>query len=143
MRWRGLPPRAEDAIASGPRSISAAPRLVLVAALVLVPGCGLVSQRDNPFRTESAARLSIVVENRNTESVLVEVLEDERRLGLGTVAGRARAVYVIPWPETRELRFVITPPQGRGHTTTGVRIEPGSEIELWVQDPVELSVLEL
>ena len=143
MRWRGLPARAEGVTDLAARSIGATPRLALAAALLLLPGCGLFSQRDNPFRTESAGRISIVVENRNTESVLVEVLEDERRLGLGTVAGRARAAYVIPWPETQELRFVITPPQGREHTTTGVRIEPGSEIELWVQDPVELSVLEL
>jgi hypothetical protein len=112
-----------------------------LAVLLLLPGCTLFAGRENPFRSEDAARLSIVVENRNTESVLVEVLEPERRLGLGTVEGRGRAVYVIPWPEAQELRFAITPPEGRSHTTTGVRVEPGSEIELWVQDPVEMSVL--
>jgi hypothetical protein len=130
MRWRG----------SRSRGFA---RPLLAAALLVLPGCGAFSQRDNPFRTESAARLSIVVENRNTQSVLVEVLDSERRLGLGTVAGRTRAVYVIPWPDTQQIRFVITPPQGLEHTTRGVRVEPGSEIELWVQDPVELSVLEL
>jgi hypothetical protein len=115
--------------------------LTLAALPVLLTGCGLLSGRDNPFRSESAARLSIVVENRNTDSVLVEVVEPERRVGLGTVEGQGRAVYVIPWPEAQELRFVITPPQGRSHMTTGVRIEPGTEVELWVQDPVEMSVL--
>lgn len=141
MRWRGLLPESVRSTRVG-MSVPRA-RLALTAALLLLPSCSLFPGRENPFRAESAARLSIVVENRNTESVLVEVMEPERRLGLGTVAGRGRAVYSIPWPEAQELRFVITPPQGGSHTTTGVRVEPGTEIELWVQDPVALSVLVL
>jgi hypothetical protein len=136
MRWRGSRSELTD---SGVPALPA--WSIWAAALLVLPGCSLFSGQENPFRTESAARLSIVVENRNTESVLVEVLEPERRLGLGTVEGRGRAVYVIPWPEAQELRFAITPPQGRSHVTTGVRIRPGTEVELWVQDPVEMSVL--
>jgi hypothetical protein len=139
MRWRGS--RAEPAGVLRIGLPVASARLTLTPALLLLAGCSLLSGRENPFRAEDAARLSIVVENRNTESVLVEVLEPERRLGLGMVAGRGRAVYVIPWPEVQEVRFVITPPRGRSHTTTGIRVEPGTEIELWVQDPVEISVL--
>lgn len=117
--------------------------LALVGLLLFVPGCVSIGGRGdyNPFRSSDARRISIVIENRNSRAVDVEALAAGRRIYLARVPGGGRAGVTIPWSETQDLGFQIDPVTSSGHRTASIRVTPGEDIELWVQDPIQLSVI--
>lgn len=121
-----------------------APRGAFWAAILaaFLSSCAaLAGPAPNPFEGPGARRLSIVVENRSGETVTVDAVGLERDVNLGPINDAAQASFFIPWQTTGPLRFSIYQIGGRSYTTSALMLAPGDEVELWVQDPIETSVV--
>jgi hypothetical protein len=122
----------------------AARRGVLMAGAlaVFLSGCGAFSRpTSNPFQGSGERRISVIVENRSGSTVVVEAMGPDRQVSLGAIEQGARVSFVIPWPDVAPLRFSIYRTGLQPHTTVPLTLAPGERAELWVQDPIEMSVV--
>ena len=87
-------------------------RPVALLLLALLTACSSTTQdQDNPFRPESfqprGGELQIFVDNLNFADATLTVQHDAGRTRLGTVGGKSRGQFRIPWTGVRDLRIRI------------------------------------
>ncbi|TVP47565.1 MAG: hypothetical protein EA350_04760 [Gemmatimonadales bacterium] len=116
----------------------------VVAVALVVGGCAILGggiTSSDPFRSQAERRLSVRVENVNTDEMTVNALAPGRRHSLGRIPGRSVQQFSIPWASTQDVRFQIEPLRGRRHTTRGVSVGPGESVHLLITQPVERSAV--
>ncbi len=114
----------------------------LLLALVL-SGCGGFAAQSSwdPFASRQDRQIGIRVENPTQRDVSVTAVAPGRRIELGMVGSRSSQQYRIPWSQTQDIRFQLDPIGGRRHITPPTTVSPGDRIEVWLQDPLERSVV--
>lgn len=117
-------------------------RGLVVAGLLSLLGCGLFPARlPDPFAGANGDALTIRVENPTREDVEIEVAAAGLRESLGRVSARSRDQFQLPWPGSQEIRFHVNLIAGPRHTTRGVVVGPGDQIEMFIQTPIERTVV--
>ncbi|MSR23209.1 MAG: hypothetical protein EXR92_06685 [Gemmatimonadetes bacterium] len=110
----------------------------IVAIALCTAGCGTIMGRGDydPFRSRAETQLHIRVLNDNQSRVTIHVMTLGRRLNIGAVEGNQRSNFSIPWPLAQNIQFQIDILGERTHTTLGILVGPGDQVELRVRDPV-------
>jgi hypothetical protein len=114
--------------------------LVALALVVSTASCGLPGGRGaDPFARADERSLLIRVQNLNLDDMNVTAVTAGQRYPLGLVNGRSTRHFSIPWSSFEDVRFQIDPVTGRRHTTPGLTVGPGENIELVIQRNVQRS----
>ncbi len=117
--------------------------IALAASVIVGSGClhaGVGSGAD-PFGGADENRILVRVENLADSDMTVSALGPRQRQSLGVVPGRSSARFEIPWRGRDFLRFQIEPMDGAPHTTDAVSLEPGEQIQLFLQWPASRSTV--
>ena len=122
------------------RSIPLAPVMAVMLALA---GCAASHRTGSsePFASSSEGELSIFIQNDNTVPVTVRATRGRGGMDTWTVDPRVRRVFSIAWDSQDNLRFRLELWGGRSHTTQTVRVGPGDQVELWIANPVQRSIV--
>jgi len=120
-------------------------RLFLALAVSVLAGSGCLSTTGgsgaDPFGGADENRILVRVENLADSDMTISALGPRQRQVLGVVRGRSSARFEIPWRSRDFLRFQIEPMDGAPHTTDAVSLEPGEQIQLFLQWPASRSTV--
>lgn len=119
-------------------------RLTVGLAVLLVLGlsaCGGGRSQLNadPFgaASEGPQTVGIHVTNLNFQEARLWAVSTSGRQRIGTVGGKADAVYRIPWNFSQPLQIEIDLLAGPSCTTEPLQVDPGDELQLQIE--VDLS----
>ncbi len=118
-------------------------RWVAVASMCLALGCASTDP-PNPFRGEVSTRdqtIEIFVENLDFNDATLHVLADGARQRLGTVAGKGEQRFTVSWTFVRDLSIQISLLAANEFTTPRLSVNPGEQVRLVIQRPLNRSYL--
>jgi hypothetical protein len=64
-----------------------------------------------------------------------------RSVRLGSLTGQSEGSYSLPWTGAADIQFQIAITGGEAHTTERTYVRAGQQLEIWVREPVQESVL--
>lgn len=109
-------------------------RILLVTAALLGAGCSSgATARPSPFSEAAGERELIqidVLNNNFSDATLWAVVEDSRRIRLGSVTGKTDASFRIPWRFSETLRIEIDMVAGPRCVTRPIVTDPGDILQL-------------
>lgn len=115
-------------------------RAVLLVATTTVAGCIWQGRVSNPFETEGAGIIRVVVQNHNFHQATVKALgRAQRRIGI--VAGNSSKTFSLPWPTADNLVLEIDLLAGSTFRTNSISLEPGESATLYIEQVISLSTL--
>lgn len=117
--------------------------LALAAAVLVSAGCARGYGVSNPFEEDAAGpqSLRLFVDNLNFADATLYALGNGGRSRIGSIAGKQRNTFTVPWQTYQEFRVEIDLLAGDRYVTNSVSVGPGDEVQLVIQDPLRGSFL--
>lgn len=111
---------------------------------LLAAGCAAStpSPFDDPSQGGRAGRIQLVAENREFADATLWAITSQRRERLGIVTGKASERFTIDWPAIQDLSIEIHLLAGETHRTPRLTVTPGDQLRLFIERPVNRSVLQ-
>lgn len=111
---------------------------VLMSTLILAAcaGSGRPDQAGNPFSEAGGERqlIQIAVQNNNfSDATLWAVVQNARRIRLGSVTGKTDANFTVPWRFSEQLRIEIDMMAGPRCITRPIDVDPGDVLQLEIR----------
>ena len=138
-RWRDHEGRSPGTRRRGRRT-TAALAAALIAAL-LQAACFGGRQKDGDAVPAPNNELVVAVQNNNWNDVTIYAVQNGKRVRLGTVASRERAVLTLQgaFGGAGSFRLLLDPIGGNAYLTDPIALRPGDMLDLVIENNLRLS----